>query len=320
MSRRVTRSSVRLQREVEQAESPQSAVAASKRGALAAGKSRSPIARPGRRTAASARSAISAASSKPSARTTSNPSPKPATATKAAGSSQDARPTTASAQTESLCIYLPTASAFTDWLASNYATAPAGIWLSIAKKGSAAAAAIAPPGQPLTYQEAVDVALCYGWIDGQRRPHAGGDVENFFEQRFTPRRKRSLWSAKNVARVEELVAEGRMHEAGLREVEAAKADGRWDKAYAGSKEMVVADDLRAALGLDGDAKGGGGVGEAGRKFWETLSRTERYSFCWRVETARTPEGRRRMIERVVQMVKEGRTWWPRPQKSRSTGE
>ena len=243
--------------------------------------------------------------------------PKPANPV-ASSTSVKSTPRPAPASSESASIYLPTARAFTAWLETNHGTAPGGLWLAIAKKGSepalAAAAAAAAEGgdgkehesSALTYPLAVDVALCHGWIDGQRRGHAG-QPDSFFEQRFTPRRKGSLWSARNVGRIEALTAAGKMHPTGLREVEAAKADGRWERAYAGSKEMVVAKDLEAALGLNGKGKGVG-VGDKGRKFWDGLNRSQRYSFCWRVETAKTPEGRRRMIERVVQMVKEGRTF------------
>src|SRR6478736_4632253 len=120
------------------------------------------------------------------------------------------------------------------WLAENGATAD-GVWVRHAKKGT---------GVPtLSWDEAVEVALCHGWIDGTRV----GEDETYYRQRFTPRRKASRWSKINVDRVEALIASGEMTAAGLREVDAAKADGRWDAAYAGPANAVVPDDLRAAL-------------------------------------------------------------------------
>src|SRR6185295_10156054 len=124
--------------------------------------------------------------------------------------------------------------AFEAWLAEHHASSP-GLWLAIAKKGA--------PEPTVSYAEALDVALCYGWIDGQK----GRLDEAYFKQRFTPRKGRSRWSKINCGKATELIARGRMQPAGLREVERAKADGRWDAAYAGQRTAEVPDDLAAAL-------------------------------------------------------------------------
>lgn len=173
------------------------------------------------------------------------------------------------------------AAVFDKWLSQH--EADAGAWLKIAKKGTGVAT--------VSIEQAIDVALCHGWIDGLRR----GLDEVFFLQRFTPRKPRSLWSKINVAKVERLVAEGRMQAAGLREVEAAKADGRWQAAYDGSASMEVPAELAAALAKDRKA----------RAFFETLDRTNRYAFCWRVHTAVKPETRSARVEKFVAMLARG---------------
>ena len=173
------------------------------------------------------------------------------------------------------------AAAFDKWLSRHQADA--GAWLKIAKKNTGVAT--------VGFEQALDVALCHGWIDGLRR----GLDEVFFLQRFTPRKPRSLWSKINVARVERLAGEGRMRPAGLREVEAAKADGRWQAAYDGSASMEVPVELAAALAKDRKA----------RAFFETLDRTNRYAFCWRVHTAVKPETRRARVEKFVAMLARG---------------
>jgi uncharacterized protein YdeI (YjbR/CyaY-like superfamily) len=158
-----------------------------------------------------------------------------------------------------------------------------GAWLKIAKKGSGATT--------LSFEQAIEVALCHGWIDGLRR----GLDEVFFLQRFTPRKPRSLWSKINVAKVERLIEAGRMLPAGLREVEAAKADGRWQAAYDGAAHMQVPDDLANALAENRKAQA----------FFEALDRTNRYAFCFRVHTAVKPETRRARIEKFVGMLARG---------------
>ena len=158
-----------------------------------------------------------------------------------------------------------------------------GVWLKIAKKDSGVAS--------VSYSEALDVALCHGWIDGQKK---GYDAQCFL-QRFTPRRARSTWSKINVARIESLVAAGRMRPAGLREVEAARADGRWDAAYDGAKSMAVPAGLAKALAKNRKAKA----------FFDTLDKTNRYAVCWRVQTAVKPETRQARVEKLVAMLARG---------------
>jgi uncharacterized protein YdeI (YjbR/CyaY-like superfamily) len=173
------------------------------------------------------------------------------------------------------------AAAFEKWLEKNVAAA--GLWLKIAKKDSGIAS--------VTYAEALDVALCHGWIDGQKKAFDG----SFFLQRFTPRRARSLWSKNNIAHVERLVAAGRMCAGGLREVEAAKADGRWDSAYHGAATMEIPPELAAALVGNRKAKA----------FFDGLDGANRYAFCWRVRTAKKPETRQARAEKFVAMLARG---------------
>jgi len=173
------------------------------------------------------------------------------------------------------------AAAWEKWLEAN-AGAP-GIWLKIAKKDSGIAS--------VSYAEALDVALCHGWIDGLKRSL---DAQ-FFLQRFTPRKARSLWSKINVDKAEALVASGRMRPGGLREIEAAKADGRWEAAYHGASKMQVPEELAQALAKNRKASA----------FFETLDRTNRYAFCWRVQTAVKPETKRARVEKFVAMLARG---------------
>lgn len=175
------------------------------------------------------------------------------------------------------------ASAWEHWL-ERHSQSP-GVWLKIAKKDA---------GIPsVTYTEALDVALCHGWIDGQKKAFDA----RFFLQRFTPRRARSTWSKINVARIGTLTAAGRMHPAGLREVDAAKADGRWEAAYDGSSSMVVPPELEEALALANNRKA--------KAFFDALDRTNRYAVCWRVQTAVKPETRRARVEKLVAMLARG---------------
>lgn len=173
------------------------------------------------------------------------------------------------------------AAAFEKWLGKHASTA--GLWLKIAKKDSGIVS--------ITYAEALDVALCHGWIDGQKK----GSDESYFLQRFTPRRPRSLWSKINIGHVERLTAAGRMRPNGLREVEAARADGRWDAAYASASSMDVPEELANALAKNRKAAA----------FFETLDKTNRYAFCWRVQTAKKPETRLARAEKFVAMLAKG---------------
>lgn len=181
---------------------------------------------------------------------------------------------------------LPFASAvaWEAWLEEEHARA-AGVWLRIAKKDSGIAT--------VTYAEALDVALCFGWIDGQKR----GFDATWFLQRFTPRTQRSRWSKINTEHVARLIAEGRMRPAGLAHVEAARADGRWEAAYASQANATVPPDLRAAL----DAN------PAAAARFATLSGANRYAILYRVQDAKRPETRARRIDRFVAMLARGET-------------
>ncbi len=169
-------------------------------------------------------------------------------------------------------------------MVANHADAP-GVWLKIAKKAA---------GIPtVTYSEALDAALCFGWIDGQKAAYD----ESFFLQRFTPRRARSKWSKINVDRVASLVEAGRMQPAGLAQVESARADGRWDTAYGGSATITVPDDLQQALVAN----------PAALEFFATISKGNRYAILYRVYDAKRPETRANRIATFVEMLAEGKT-------------
>ena len=173
------------------------------------------------------------------------------------------------------------------WLRQHHETAP-GVWIRFAKKGS---------GVPtVTYLEAVHGALCFGWIDGQAR--SVDDAS--YVQRFTPRRARSIWSKRNREFATALIEAGRMQPAGLREVERARADGRWDAAYDAPSTATVPDDLRAAL----DAS------PAAAELFATLNSQNRYAILHRIQTAKKPETRARRIERFVAMLAAGETLYP----------
>lgn len=175
------------------------------------------------------------------------------------------------------------------WLAAHHDAWPEGVWLKIAKKGSGVAS--------VDYPQAVEVALCYGWIDGQKK----GLDETDWLQRFTPRRSRSIWSKVNRAKAEALVEAGEMQPAGLAEMERAQADGRWDAAYDGQRTSAVPDDLAAALA--GNAVAG--------EFFATLDSTNRYAILHRLQTAKKPETRARRLAQFVEMLGERRTLYPR---------
>jgi uncharacterized protein YdeI (YjbR/CyaY-like superfamily) len=170
------------------------------------------------------------------------------------------------------------------WLAKHHASSP-GVWLKIAKKGTGVAT--------VTMPEVIETALCWGWIDGLRHRH--DDV--YFRQRMTPRKRGSRWSRINRDKAEALIAAGRMQAAGHREVEAARADGRWDAAYAGSSSMTVPDDLTRALRCNA----------AARRAFEQLDSRNRYAILYRIQDAKRAETRARRIEQFVTMLAEGRT-------------
>ncbi|MCC2314946.1 YdeI/OmpD-associated family protein [Cellulomonas xiejunii] len=188
-------------------------------------------------------------------------------------------------------LLLPDASAWRAWLTEHHAQ-PTGVWLVLHKKGGDVTT--------LTYVQAVEEALCFGWIDGQARRR---DAHSSF-QRMTPRRARSAWSAVNVERVERLEREGRMQDAGRAQVTAAQADGRWEAAYRGPATIEVPDDLTAAL----DAV------PAARAWFDALTSGNRFAVISRIGQAKRPETRARRIAGFVADLAEGRT--PYPQKRR----
>jgi len=168
------------------------------------------------------------------------------------------------------------------WLEREHSSSD-GLWVKIAKKDS---------GIPsVTYAEAVEEALCYGWIDGQMK----GLDDAFFVQKFTPRRARSKWSKINIGKVEALIAAGKMQPAGLAEIERAKADGRWDAAYDSPRTATVPPDLEQAL----DAK------PAARELFDKLTKSQRFSILYAVQDAKRPETRARRIAKFVDMLARG---------------
>ena len=176
---------------------------------------------------------------------------------------------------------------FTSWLAKHH-KASAGIWIRLFKIKS---------GVPtITYAEALDVALCYGWIDGQKNAY---DAASWL-QKFTPRRPKSIWSKKNQAHVERLEKSGMMKAAGIKEVEAAKADGRWEQAYESSGNMVVPADFLNELAKSKKAEA----------FFKTLNKTNIYSIVWRLQTAKKPETRTKRMKAILEMLKKGEKFHP----------
>jgi uncharacterized protein YdeI (YjbR/CyaY-like superfamily) len=176
---------------------------------------------------------------------------------------------------------------WTSWLDDHHATA-AGVWLRIAKKGSALVS--------VSISEALDAALCYGWIGGQRNSL---DTDSYL-QKFTPRRKRSVWSKVNRENVARLIRSGAMRPAGIAAIEAAKADGRWERAYDSPRSSTVPADLQTALDESPQAKA----------FFETLKSNNRYAVLYRVQTAVRPETRARRIREFIAMLERGETRYP----------
>lgn len=185
-----------------------------------------------------------------------------------------------------LCV--PDAPAWRTWL-NDHHTQPDGVWLVLAKKGTTEPTS-------LSYDAALDEALCFGWIDGQVR--GGGD--GVFWQRFTPRRAKSQWSRRNVEHTRRLIGEGRMQPAGQREIERAQADGRWDAAYAGPATIEVPDDLAAALAAEPTAQA----------MFDVLTSQNRFAVLLRLSQARRPETRTRRLQQFVAMLARGETIYP----------
>jgi uncharacterized protein YdeI (YjbR/CyaY-like superfamily) len=198
-----------------------------------------------------------------------------------------ARDVAARAAKELPTIAFPSPRAWETWLAKHHAGVR-GAWVKFAKKGSGV--------KSVTYPEALDVALCYGWIDGQVRSLD----ERYYVQRFTPRRSRSNWSKINCGKAQRLIADGRMKPAGLAQVQAAKADGRWDTAYDSPRSAEAPDDLVAALRKNA----------AARAFFATLSARNRYAILHRIQDAKKPQTRARRIAQIVGMLKERKKPYP----------
>lgn len=180
-----------------------------------------------------------------------------------------------------------TADAFYAWLGEHHASETE-LWIKIHKLGSGLAS--------ITPKEAIDVVLCWGWIDGVRK----GLDEKSFLQRYTPRGKKSVWSQVNVANVERLVAEGRMTPHGLAHVKAAKADGRWARAYGAGKALKIPDDLQAAIDASPKAKA----------MLAALTEQNRFALAFRVHNLKTPAARAKKIEAFVAMLERGETIYP----------
>ncbi|KAK3675443.1 hypothetical protein LTR78_004526 [Recurvomyces mirabilis] len=191
-------------------------------------------------------------------------------------------------------LVLVDAAAWAKWLAEN-ASSSQGVWLSMAKKG------VTQPTS-LTLPQALDEALCYGWINGQGRKGCEGTTV----QRWTPRRPKSMWSQVNVEHVARLDQEGRMKDAGWAAVEAAKSDGRWDAAYARQSEIVAPDDLLAAIKAVPEAQ----------NTWEAVNKTNRFLLIYRLSSLKTEAGRKKRIAATVESLAKGET--PQPQKGLTT--
>jgi uncharacterized protein YdeI (YjbR/CyaY-like superfamily) len=176
------------------------------------------------------------------------------------------------------------AKAWDAWLAKNQEKS-AGIWMRIAKKASGT--------KSITYPEAVDLALCHGWIDGLKRPES----ETAWLQRFTPRRRRSIWSQINSKKALALIESGQMKPAGLAEIERAKRDGRWDAAYASPKSATMPADFKKELDRHPKAKA----------VFKTLSKTNSYAILWRIQTAKKAETRAKRMRSFIEMLEKGET-------------
>jgi uncharacterized protein YdeI (YjbR/CyaY-like superfamily) len=173
------------------------------------------------------------------------------------------------------------------WLEQHGGTST-GAWLRLAKKGA---------GHPtVSYEQALESALCHGWIDGKKQ----AESEGYWLQRFTPRTTKSIWSKLNKDRAEALIAAGRMRPRGMSEIDKAKKDGRWEAAYASASNSVVPDDLQAALDANPKAQ----------KFFMTLNSRNRYAILFRVQNAKKPETRARKIDEFVGMLSRGETIYP----------
>jgi len=184
-------------------------------------------------------------------------------------------------------LTVPTQENWEAWLERN-GSASSGVWLRLAKKGA--------EDLTVSYAEAVESALCFGWIDGQKR----AESEHYWLQRFTPRTAKSIWSKINAAKAEVLISSGQMRRAGLLEVDRARQDGRWDAAYPSASRAVVPDDLQAALDANKKAKA----------FFATLNSQNRYAVLFRIQNSKKHETRARKIAQFVEMLSNGERLYP----------
>lgn len=179
-------------------------------------------------------------------------------------------------------IAFTTTETFETWLSTNHED-PKGLWIKIFKKDTGI--------KTISYQEALDVALCYGWIDGQKQSFD----EQSWLQKFTPRRAKSIWSKVNIGHVERLIAEGRMRAAGLKAVEKAKADGRWENAYDSQSKMVIPEDFLKELSKN----------QAAEAFFQGLNKTSLFSIGFRLQTAKKPETREKRMKEILEKLAKG---------------
>jgi len=187
------------------------------------------------------------------------------------------------AQIEFPVIAFQSQNKWRSWLSKKHSLAD-GIWLRLYKKDSGI--------KSINHDEALDEALCYGWIDGQAKSL---DEESYL-QKFTPRRKRSLWSKRNREKVEQLIKDGKMHSSGLKEIDTAKSDGRWEMAYDSPKNMKIPDDFLKELSKKPEALA----------FFNTLNKTNKFSIGWRLQTAKKPETREKRIKTIIEMMQQGK--------------
>jgi uncharacterized protein YdeI (YjbR/CyaY-like superfamily) len=186
-------------------------------------------------------------------------------------------------QTEFPVVAFQSQNKWRSWLSKNHSIAD-GIWLRLYKKDSGI--------KSINHDEALDEALCYGWIDGQAKSY---DDDSYL-QKFTPRRKRSLWSKRNTEKVQQLIKDGKIQASGLAEIDAAKADGRWEKAYDSPKNMKIPDDFLKKLSKKPEALA----------FFNTLNKTNKFSIGWRLQTAKKPETREKRIKTIIEMLEQGK--------------
>lgn len=187
------------------------------------------------------------------------------------------------AKTELPVIAFQSQKRWRDWLLKNYNKAD-GVWLRLYKKDSGV--------KSINHKMALDEALCFGWIDGQAKSYE----EHSYLQKFTPRRKRSIWTKRNTEKVELLINEGKMHESGLREIEAAKADGRWERAYDSPADMKIPEDFLKEISQNKKAL----------EFFNALNKTNKFSIAYRLQTAKKPETRQKRIKTIIEMMEQGK--------------